>query len=87
LRQLIEQEKPSVVLVTHDVDEALFLADRIVVFSQRPARVLREFNLAHRARSHDLSDLASEKREILRLLGIEVDSHGHGHGPKVALAA
>src|SRR5690606_16480655 len=41
LRQLIEQEKPSVLLVTHDVDEALFLADRVVVFSPRPARVLR----------------------------------------------
>ncbi|CAB3873649.1 ABC transporter ATP-binding protein [Achromobacter piechaudii] len=73
LRQLIAQEKPTVLLVTHDVDEALFLADRIVVFSPRPARVLREFNLAHRTKTHDLSDLAAEKREILRLLGIAVD--------------
>ncbi len=85
LRQLIEQEKPTVLLVTHDVDEALFLADRIVVFSPRPARVLREFNLAHRAKTHDLSDLAAEKREILRLLGIGVggaDAHSD-----IALAA
>ena len=52
LRQLIAQERPTVLLVTHDVDEALFLADRIVVFSARPARVLREFNLAHRVKSH-----------------------------------
>lgn len=74
LRQLIREEKPSVVLVTHDVDEALYLADRIVVFSQRPARVLREFNLAHREKSHDLSDLAEEKYEILSLLGIDVGS-------------
>ncbi len=73
LRQLIAQEKPTVLLVTHDVDEALFLADRIVVFSPRPARVLREFNLVHRTKTHDLSDLAAEKREILRLLGIAVD--------------
>ncbi|MEN4921780.1 ABC transporter ATP-binding protein [Achromobacter spanius] len=78
LRQLIAQEKPTVLLVTHDVDEALFLADRIVVFSPRPARVLREFNLAHRVKTHDLADLAAEKREILRLLGIGVggaDAH------------
>ncbi|WP_313621804.1 ABC transporter ATP-binding protein [Achromobacter sp.] len=78
LRQLIAQEKPTVLLVTHDVDEALFLADRIVVFSPRPARVLREFNLAHRVKTHDLADLATEKREILRLLGIGVggsDTH------------
>lgn len=85
LRQLIAQEKPTVLLVTHDVDEALFLADRIVVFSPRPARVLKEFNLAHREKTHDLSDLAAEKREILRLLGIAVDgSHAH---PDMALAA
>lgn len=85
LRQLIAQEKPTVLLVTHDVDEALFLADRIVVFSPRPARVLREFNLAHRAKTHDLSDLANEKREILRLLGIGVD--GSDAHADIALAA
>jgi len=84
LRQLIAQEKPTVLLVTHDVDEALFLADRIVVFSPRPARVLREFNLAHREKTHDLSGLAEEKREILRLLGIDV---GGGQPADLALAA
>ncbi len=84
LRQLIAQEKPTVLLVTHDVDEALFLADRIVVFSPRPARVLREFNLAHREKTHDLSGLAEEKREILRLLGIDV---GGGLPADLALAA
>lgn len=70
---LVEQEKPTVLLVTHDVDEALFMADRILVFSARPARVLKEFNLTHRERSHDLSDLAAQKREILGLLGIDVN--------------
>ncbi|MFX7090437.1 ATP-binding cassette domain-containing protein, partial [Acinetobacter baumannii] len=47
LRDLIRQQGPTVVLVTHDVDEALFLADRIFVFSPRPAKVLKEFNLVH----------------------------------------
>lgn len=84
LRQLIAQENPTVLLVTHDVDEALFLADRILVFSPRPARVLREFNLQDRRRTHDLSDLATEKREILQLLGIDV---GHSQTPPMALAA
>lgn len=87
LRQLIKQENPTVLLVTHDVDEALFLADRIVVFSARPARVLREFNLAHRHKTHDLSDLAAEKREILSLLGIDVAQRVDGSAPNVALAA
>lgn len=86
LIQLIKQEKPTVLLVTHDVDEALFLADRIVVFSARPARVLREFNLSNRRKTHDLSGLAAEKREILRLLGIDVSGTAEDDSSTVAVA-
>jgi len=71
LRDLIRENGPTVLLVTHDVDEALFLADHILVFSSRPAKVLKQFNLAHRAKSHDLSDFAGMRREILGLLGIQ----------------
>jgi NitT/TauT family transport system ATP-binding protein len=70
LLQLIQEERPTVLLVTHDVDEALFLADRILVFSPRPTRVLKEFNLQRYAKSHDLSQYSGVRREILALLGI-----------------
>ncbi|MGV8899422.1 MAG: ABC transporter ATP-binding protein [Burkholderiaceae bacterium] len=73
LRQLIREERPTVLLVTHDVDEALFLADRILVFSARPATVLREFNLAHHEKTHDLSEFSAIRRQILGLLGIHAE--------------
>lgn len=40
LATLLAQLKTTVVFVTHDVGEAAFLSDRIVVFSPRPGRIL-----------------------------------------------
>ncbi|RKP55990.1 ABC transporter ATP-binding protein [Pararobbsia silviterrae] len=37
--------RTTVVFVTHDVDEALLLGDRIVVLSQRPARIVADFKV------------------------------------------
>jgi NitT/TauT family transport system ATP-binding protein len=61
----------TAVLVTHDVEEALFMANRVIVLSDRPARINAEVavDLAyprHRGDPH----LAGLRREVLGLLGL-----------------
>ena len=46
LAGLWEQERSSVLLVTHDVEEAVFLADRVVVLTPRPGRVAFELSVS-----------------------------------------
>jgi NitT/TauT family transport system ATP-binding protein len=45
LRRIQQAEAKTVIFVTHDVDEAAFLADRVIVFSKRPARALADINV------------------------------------------
>jgi NitT/TauT family transport system ATP-binding protein len=46
LLRLVERSGPTVVFVTHSVDEALVLADRVVLLSPRPGRVVEELAVA-----------------------------------------
>ena len=55
----LDADPRTVVLVTHDVEEALYLSDRVVVMSARPARVVEELSpRAPRApdRDHAVTD-------------------------------
>ena len=62
----------TALLVTHDVEEALLLAGRIVVFSDRPARIKAEFAVDKTYPRHrDDPEIVALRREILETLGLK----------------
>jgi NitT/TauT family transport system ATP-binding protein len=73
LLHLIQHHRTTTLFVTHDVEEALLLSDRVVVFSERPGRVMASINVPF-ARANRSSELKLDeaflrlKREILMLL-------------------
>lgn len=68
LVKLWEREQQGVVMVTHDVDEAVFLADRVIVLSARPGTVIHEEKIAlprPRSRGMLTSDTFLAHRAVL----------------------
>jgi NitT/TauT family transport system ATP-binding protein len=62
----------SVLLVTHDVEEALFLAQRVIVFGARPAKVVAELKVELPYPRHRGDARLTELRhEALRHLGLD----------------
>lgn len=66
------RSRPTVVFVTHDIDEALLLGDRLVLLSRRPGRVLHDW-CSNLRRPRDPTDLARpEIVEAKRMLWHEL---------------
>ena len=58
LLKIWDQERKTVLLVTHSLDEAIYLADRVVIMTARPARVKREIRIdLPRPRDHKVRNL------------------------------
>ena len=57
MREIWETEHPTIIFITHDIDEAVFLANKIYVMSARPGKVIKQVNvyLPHK-RNLDLKD-------------------------------
>ena len=71
LLELWSYDRPTFVLVTHDIDEALALADRIVLMRGHPGRIHREFAVdLPRPRSRTSPRFLAWKDEVLRELHV-----------------
>ena len=70
LLKLWQQTGYTALLVTHDVEEALLLANRVIVLSDRPARIKADIavNLPHPRRRED-GEIVRLRHDILAIMG------------------
>jgi ABC-type nitrate/sulfonate/bicarbonate transport system ATPase subunit len=68
LAQLVNRRSPMTLLVSHNLDEAIGLADRLLFLSASPARVLAEIPVASPRGAHNPEKIAALRAEIARPL-------------------
>jgi sulfonate transport system ATP-binding protein len=81
---LWRDSRPTILMVTHDVDEAVFLADRIVIMKPRPGRVHESMTVDHsRPRDRLASAFDLMKRRVMRAIdrSLSEDRPREGSGP------
>ena len=71
LLRILQEERHTVILITHDVEEAIYLADRIMVLSPRPTTIQASFTVTQpHPRKLSQPELQRLKDEILGELGL-----------------
>ena len=79
LAHLLRERPRTVVLVTHDIEEAAQLADRVIVLTGRPGEIRRELSIqTARPRALTHPEVVTATRIILTELGIENEAGGAG---------
>lgn len=73
LLHLIAHAHSTVMFVTHDVNEAVFLGDKIVVLAPRPGRVLSVMTVSSGEKDRRSAAFAAKTAAILELLGVNLD--------------
>ena len=75
---IIRKEKKTAILITHDISEAISMADRVIVLSSRPGTVVNIFdiNFSIEHRTPFATRNAPEFREYFNQIWKELDHHG-----------
>lgn len=73
LVRIWKEEQKTVLFVTHNVDEAVFLADRVVVLSRNPGKIIKSFQIElNRIRDRTTPQFLELKKEITSYLDYEL---------------
>lgn len=75
LLNIWEKKKKTVLFITHSVDEAVFLADKVVVFTARPGRIKEVFSIdLPRPRERTSFEANAVREHLLATLGAEIQA-------------
>lgn len=64
IRRIQQEQKTTMVMVTHDIDEAIVLGNRIVVMSARPGEIREVFKVTEASRRRNSPDFSYLKKKI-----------------------
>jgi len=72
LLKILQELNKTIVFVTHSVVEAVYLADRVIVMSRRPAKIIYESEIIFKGdRSYTSNEFLKYRKEILHYLNYE----------------
>lgn len=77
LLKIWQKRNDTIIFVTHNVDEAVFLSDEIVVLSRRPARIIKKIEVElPRPRDRTSEESNKIRRDVLKILEEEMKREG-----------
>lgn len=78
LEQIWLKDKTTVVMVTHDVDEAVYLSDRVIVMSRNKGKIIGDISIdIERPRSRVSNDYSKYKDELTSLLTLAANDESN----------
>jgi NitT/TauT family transport system ATP-binding protein len=81
LLQIWDEFHPTILFITHDVEEAVFLADRLYVMTKRPGRIKKEIRVPFpKPRTFDIvttKEFVTIKEHVFHLIREELTTVGH----------
>ena len=78
IEQIWKHEKTTMIMVTHDIDEAIYLCDRIVIMTARPGKIQSVIDVPFsRPRSRNHPDFVLLRSKILEILHYAREIHAN----------
>ena len=72
LVDLWEQSKPTIIFISHNIDDALIVADEILILGSKPVKIKKTVQIKEK-RPRELNNLQKYKNEILKLMDKATD--------------